>query len=62
LTAINVTYSDSINEREIRALKKFSEEKEFAPSVKGLILLTKEIEKTEDGITYIPLWKWMLKA
>jgi predicted AAA+ superfamily ATPase len=60
LTAINVTYGDSINEREISALKKFSEEQEFASSVKGLILLTKDVEKTENGITYIPLWKWML--
>lgn len=61
LTAINVTYSDSINEREIQALKKFSEKEEFASHVKGLILLTKDVEKTENGIKYIPLWKWMLK-
>lgn len=42
LTAINVTYSDSIAEREVSALKNDS-------------------EKTENRITYIPLWKWMLK-
>jgi predicted AAA+ superfamily ATPase len=61
LTAINVTYSDSIAEREVGALKKFSEEEEFASRINELILLTKDTEKTENGITYIPLWKWMLE-
>ncbi|MDM7918805.1 MAG: ATP-binding protein [Methanosarcina sp.] len=61
LTAINVTYSTSIAEREVSALKKFSEEKEFVPCIKELILLTKDTEKTENGIRYIPLWKWMLE-
>lgn len=61
LTAINVTYSDSIAEREVSALKKFSGEEEFVPRIKELILLTKDTEKTENGITYIPLWKWMLE-
>jgi predicted AAA+ superfamily ATPase len=60
LTAANVTYSYSIAEREVSALKKFSEEEEFAPQIKELILLTKDTENTENGITYIPLWKWML--
>ena len=61
LTAINVTYSDSIAEREVSALKKFSEEEGFASRIKELILLTKDTEKTVNGITYIPLWKWMLE-
>jgi predicted AAA+ superfamily ATPase len=61
LTAINVTYSTSIAEREVSALKKFSEEKEYVPCIKELILLTKDTEKTENGIRYIPLWKWMLE-
>lgn len=61
MTAINVTYSDSIAEREVGALKKFSEEEEFASRINELILLTKDTEKTENGITYIPLWKWMLE-
>jgi len=61
LTAINVTYSDTIAEREVNALKKFSEEEEFVPRIKELTLLTKDTEKTENGITYIPLWKWMLE-
>lgn len=61
LTAINVTYTYSIAEREVSALKKFSEKEEFAPHIKELILLTKDTEKTENGIAYIPLWKWMLE-
>lgn len=61
LIAINVTYSDSLAEREISALKKFSKEDEISPRIKELILLTKDTEKTENGITYIPLWKWMLE-
>jgi predicted AAA+ superfamily ATPase len=61
LTAINVTYNDSIDEREVSALKKFSEEEEFASRINELILLTKDTEKTENGITYIPLWMWMLE-
>jgi len=61
LIAINVTYSDSVTEREVSALKKFSKEEEFGPHIKELILLTKDTEKTENGITYIPLWKWMLE-
>lgn len=61
LTAINVTYSYSIAEREVTALKKLSGEEEFAPRIKKLILLTKDTEKKENGIIYTPLWKWMLE-
>ncbi|AKB16963.1 MULTISPECIES: ATP-binding protein [unclassified Methanosarcina] len=61
LTVINVTYSDSIAEREVSALKKFSVKEEFASRIKEFILLTKDTDKTENGITYIPLWKWMLE-
>ena len=57
LTAINVSYTDEIPEREIKALLEFK--KEFKNTTK-LILITKEIEKTEQGITLIPLWKWLL--
>ena len=57
LTAINITYTDSINDREFLSLKEFA--KEF-PSTNTLICITKNMEKQEQGITYIPLWKWLL--
>ncbi len=60
LTAINVSYTDRIEERETRALDEFSGSEEFGGQVKEMILLTKDTEKTENGIRYIPLWKWML--
>lgn len=58
LTAINVSFTNDIDERESRALLEFSDE--FKPKVNELILLTKNTEKTEDGIAFIPLWKWLL--
>lgn len=58
LTAINVTYSDKINNREIKGLLEFK--KEFKKT-KELIILTKNTEKKEQGIRYSPLWKWMLE-
>lgn len=61
--AINVSYTDIIEDREIQGLK------EFARAIKGdvehLLLLTKNVEDTieVDGktiIEVIPLWKWLL--
>lgn len=62
LTAINVSYTDRIEEREIQALEEFSGVEGFGAQVKELLLLTKDTEKTENGIRYMPLWKWMLKT
>ena len=60
LTAFNVSFTNDIDEREKRALLEFLDE--FKPKVKELVLFTKNIEKTEDGIAFIPLWKWLLTA
>ncbi len=57
LTAINVTYSDEIKERELNALLDF---KEKFSKTKEMIIITKDIEKMEENIRYIPLWKWLL--
>ena len=57
LTAMNVTYTDDIPEREIRALSLFQDV--FSENIHRLILITKDAEKKEDGIEYIPLWKWL---
>jgi predicted AAA+ superfamily ATPase len=57
LTAMNVSYTDEINEREINSLIDFKNEFEKA---KNLIIITKGIEKFVDGINYIPFWRWLL--
>ncbi|MFH1696795.1 MAG: ATP-binding protein [Candidatus Diapherotrites archaeon] len=59
LEAVNVSYSDEINEREIKGLLEFG--KEFKKT-KKLTLITKGTEKKEGGIEFIPLWKWLLLA
>ncbi len=59
LTAINVSYTNKINERETKGLIEFKEK--FKSKVKEMILLTKNIEKKEKGIKFIPLWKWLLE-
>lgn len=56
LSAINVSYSDEIDPRETEGLHEFKEK--FGKS--ELIILSKDLEKSEDGITYIPLWHWLL--
>ena len=33
---------------------------EFTPRVKELVIVTKDTEKREHGINYVPLWKWLL--
>lgn len=58
LTAINVCYSDVVDEREIKGLKEF--EKEFKSSIDELIILTKNVEEKKEDVTLIPLWKWLL--
>ena len=58
LTAINVSYGDSIDEREIKGLISFK--KKFKKAKKFLVL-TKNIEKQDKSISYVPLWKWLLQ-
>ncbi len=58
LTAINVTYSDEIDKKEFNIFKEF---KEKYRNTKKFIILSKSIEKIEEGIEIIPLWKWLLK-
>lgn len=60
LTGINVTYSDDISEREVKGLNEFK--KKFGKNVKRMILLTKNTEKKDKGIEFIPLWKWILSV
>jgi predicted AAA+ superfamily ATPase len=58
LTGINCTCTDHIRQGEINALLEFKEY--FGEKVSRLILLTKNLEKKENDISYVPLWKWVL--
>lgn len=58
LTAINVSYADDIDKREINSLLECKEE---LNKIKELIILTKDTEKEEKGIHFIPLWKWLFE-
>jgi len=57
LEAINVSFTNDLNERELKGLIEF---KNTFKKTKNLTLLTKDLEKTENGIKFVPLWKWML--
>ncbi|HEU17756.1 MAG TPA: ATP-binding protein, partial [Methanolinea sp.] len=58
LTAINVSYTDAIHEREKEGLREFAGE--YGEMVKELVILTKDFDQTDDDINLIPLWKWLL--
>ena len=57
LTAINVAFTDSPHKRETEGLIEFKDKHADTK----LIIITKELEQTDDKeIRYIPLWKWLL--
>ena len=58
ICAINTTFTDAINSREIKSLLEF---KEKHRNVRKLILLTQDLMKEENGIQFLPLWKWLLQ-
>ena len=58
LIGVNVTCNEVINERGIKTLLKFKEN--FQERVSELILLTRNVDKSDRGITYIPIRKWLL--
>lgn len=57
ITAINVSFTNNLPEREILGLEEF--EKEFKGKI-NKILITKDLEKVENNILFIPLWKFLL--
>ncbi len=57
LWAINVSFTNDIDDREIKSLLEFQQ---HFPQAKRLILITKDTEKKEFSIEFIPLWKWLL--
>lgn len=59
LTAINVSFSNEINDREFRGLYQF---KSKFKKAKNIILLTKDLEQRNGDIKILPLWKWLLET
>jgi uncharacterized protein len=57
LTAINVSFTDNIEKREFNSLLEF---KKAYKKTKKLILLTRDCDEKKNGISIIPLWKWLL--
>ncbi len=57
-TAINVCYSDDMPEREVRGLSECSQI--LSGEVRRMILITKDLEREENGVMFVPLWKWLL--
>jgi hypothetical protein len=57
LSAVNVSYSDDIDARETEGLLEFK----GRFGARELIILTKDTDRKEDGIAYVPLWRWLLE-
>jgi hypothetical protein len=55
LKAINVSYTNEIDARETEGLREFAKTRDAE-----LIILTEDLEETENDIRFIPLWKWLL--
>lgn len=58
LFAINVSYTDLLDEKDAKTLLQFK--KRFLKA-KELLIITRNTEKKEKGVTYKPLWKWLLE-
>ncbi|MEI7650354.1 MAG: ATP-binding protein [Methanomicrobiales archaeon] len=59
LDAINVSYTDTPDEREYAGLEEFLSE--YKEKVRSRLLITRDLEQEKKGIFCIPLWKWLLK-
>ncbi len=60
LTAMNVSYGRVLDKREINGLLEFKNT--YKKLVRDLIIITNDLEKNQDGIKYIPLWKWLISG
>ncbi len=58
LSAVNVWYTDDIPVRELKGPEEFLTE--FGDAVRARVIITKDTEKEEDGIIYVPLYRWLL--
>lgn len=58
LTAINVSYTDTLSPREREGLREFAHE--YGDRIQEMVILTKDTEEVDGDITLVPLWKWLL--
>lgn len=58
IEVINVSFSPVIEKREIESMIEFGQK--FKKKKKKMILITKDIEKRENNIEFVPLYKWLL--
>ena len=58
LDAINVSYTDTPDEREYAGLREFVIQ--YPGRVRSRLLITRDLEQEIEGIRCIPLWKWLL--
>jgi predicted AAA+ superfamily ATPase len=56
---INVTFGDAVAAREVEGLQELQAGEGKRPT--ELVIITKDTSKIEDGIRYVPLWKWLLE-
>ncbi|MHA1730207.1 MAG: ATP-binding protein [Promethearchaeota archaeon] len=59
LSAINVSFTDTIKDREIKGLTEIKDA--FGEKIENSLIITRDTEKNEDNLQYIPLWKWLLR-
>ncbi|MFQ5630323.1 MAG: ATP-binding protein, partial [bacterium] len=59
LTAINVTFTDEVDKREMRALSTF---RGNFHETRKCFVITRDLRKEEDGIQFIPLWEFLLNS
>ena len=55
--AVNVSYGDSLPEREIRGLRELTESK---LKVDRKVLVTKSLDEMQGEVELVPLWMWLL--
>jgi len=58
MNAMNVSYTDDVPEREVEGMVEFRET--FGNKVNDCVILTRNVAKEENEISFQPLWKWLL--
>ncbi len=60
LLALNISYGKELGGAEARSLLEF--QCAVGKHDARMAIITKDTEKTENGISYVPLWKWLLNS
>lgn len=60
LIAINVSYTNTLEDREFLGLLEIK--KEFQGAIKRTLIISDDIEDTIQGVEVIPLWQWLIES